>query len=269
MTVAIPTTESVSGIIPDEYLLVLVKSATEFATKSYDELADDIIEKPFASNPFLEGNAGKVLAINAAGNKIIVIDAPGGLNEAQVDARIVAEVLNWAHAGNTDLIPIAKIPDSDGYVTFPQVGTTRTIANTGTTTFTDVNSAHMDGMILIELVYEDDRIDEELGFSGIVTKAKIASNNGYRMQLQGLGSAHIHLQFNADNQLTATPSNLGSGSNRYTGLSASIHNVRGRGPKGDAGTLPGGGVNAIVALTQAEYNALTTKVATTLYLITG
>ena len=40
-------------------------------------------------------------------------NAPTGLTQSQVDARVQAGVLDWAETGNTDLIPTTKIPDLD------------------------------------------------------------------------------------------------------------------------------------------------------------
>ena len=102
----------------------------------------------------------------------------------------------------------------------------------------------------------------------LVPKVEIEDTGGASIQLQGAGAANILFTV-AVNRLRGQ---LRNNSRNFTDVRVTI--VSGgvtatRGPAGPQGSLSGGGVNAIVALTQAEYNALDPKVSTTLYIITG
>ena len=135
--------------------------------------------------------------------------ASGGLNQAAVDARVKAGVLDFAETGNTDKIPNAKFPD--GLLKATAL-TNKTNAKTGT------NNSHAsmitnrarswfnDKLILVDVQYDiSGSGNENLRMSGIVHGSELIS--GMDFQVQGAGPSHIALSVSGDpvSRITAKP----------------------------------------------------------------
>ena len=135
--------------------------------------------------------------------------ASGGLNQAAVDARVKAGVLDFAEIGNTDTIPNAKLP---GGLLKATALTNKTNAKTGT------NNSHAsmitnrarswfnDKLILVDVQYDiSGSGNENLRMSGIVHGSELIS--GMDFQVQGAGPSHIALSVSGDPviRITAKP----------------------------------------------------------------
>ena len=135
--------------------------------------------------------------------------ASGGLNQAAVDARVKAGVLDFAEIGNTDTIPNAKLP---GGLLKATALTNKTNAKTGT------NNSHAsmitnrarswfnDKLILVDVQYDiSGSGNENLRMSGIVHGSELIS--GMDFQVQGAGPSHIALSVSGDpvSRITAKP----------------------------------------------------------------
>ncbi|MCY4259723.1 MAG: collagen-like protein [Rhodobacteraceae bacterium] len=214
-------------------------------------------------NPFVVGNAGRIIEISTDGGHFVVADKPSG------------------GGGSTT-----------GSIVYTQIGSATTLFTTGnvptTAVDTGVDRDDLPDWFLVRVVYDDNRTGGNAGGAQYMTSQyQKAAVGVQRLQLRGFGGANIAFSWSGDNLMAdynapnATYTNVsiefyvvtGMGGRGATGPQG-IQGPRGatgatgpQGPTGPQGALMGGGVTRIEAVADEDaYDAVTPKVATTLYI---
>jgi len=190
----------------------------------------------FVDDPFEGGSVGKLVGFSSDGGKFLPVDPP-------------------AAAGGNGSLEYVQVGS--------EVGLTSAAQNIAV--YDDVAD-----WFLLEVEYLDDRASSNRqSMTGTVRKSDISGN--YRFQVQGLGSSAVILTTAGSGATRMLRAATDFASN-YTSGTIKVFNPSAqgaKGDKGDPGSLSGGGVDHIRAVTQTAYDAITTPDAATLYIITG